>query len=83
MKNVQEDLVGDLLYKYLQDIKTRVRAGDFGRATPAVLLRKTTKLQDIDMIIDDLQSKSKDMLSKAEKKAQELAMKEKNEKTGK
>ena len=80
---MQEDLTSDLLYKYLQDIKTRVRAGDFGRATQAILLRKTTKLGDIDDVINDLHAKSKETMSKTEKKMKELAMKEKNEKTAK
>lgn len=48
------DFISDMQYKYLQDIKARMRAGEYGKATPAILLRKTTKLGDIDDIINDL-----------------------------
>ena len=54
VKDVQQDFVQDLLYRYLQDIKHRQKAGEFGRATSAVLLRKCTKLDDIEIMIEDL-----------------------------
>ena len=73
MKDCQLDLVGDLLYRYLQDIKHRQKAGEFGRATAAVLLRKCVKLEDIEIMIEDLQRKSDDLLSNAEKVAAKLA----------
>ena len=63
----------ELLYKYLQDIKHRQKAGEFGKATPAILLRKCTLLSDMDVIIDDLQKKSNELLSDAERMAFELA----------
>jgi len=61
--------VHDLLHRYLLDIKTRQKAGEFGRATAAILLRKCVKLNDIELIIEDLQRKSNDLLSNAEKLA--------------
>jgi hypothetical protein len=54
VKDVQQDFVNELLYNYLQDIKHREKAGEFGRATASVLLRKCTKLDDIEVIIEDL-----------------------------
>ena len=73
MKDCQLDLVGDLMYRYLQDIKHRQKSGEFGRATAATLLRKCTKLEDIEIMIEDLQRKSDDLLSNAEKIAAKLA----------
>lgn len=73
LKDVQQDFVQDLLYRYLQDIKHRQKAGEFGRATAATLLRKCTKLDDIEVMIEDLQKKSDDLLSNAEKMALKLA----------
>ena len=67
------DFVEDLLVRYLQDIKTRQKKGQFGMATAATLLRKVTKLEDIDEIIDNLQKKASDLLSNAEKQAKKLA----------
>lgn len=75
-KDVQQDFVGGLLQRYLQDIKQRQKAGEFGRATPATLLRKCTRLDDIEVVIDELQKKSNDLLSSAEKQALELAEKQ-------
>ena len=63
----------DLLYRYLQDIKHRQKAGEFGRATAATLLRKCVKLDDIEVMIEDLQRKSNDLLSQAEKHALKIA----------
>jgi len=37
--------------------------GEFGRATAAISLRKTTKLDDIENIINDLIRKSNNLLS--------------------
>ena len=62
-----------MLYRYLQDIKHRQKAGEFGRATAATLLRKCTKLDDIEVMIEDLQKKSNDLLSNAEKMSLKLA----------
>ena len=62
-----------MLIRYLQDIKQRLKAGEFGRASAAVLLRKCTKLDDIEFIIEELQRKSNDLLSNAEKLAIKLA----------
>ncbi len=50
-----------------------MKAGEFGRATAAIQLRKCTKLEDIENIINDLQKKSNDLLSAAEKEALRLA----------
>lgn len=61
------------MYRYLQDIKHRQKSGEFGRATAATLLRKCTKLEDIEIMIEDLQRKSDDLLSNAEKIAAKLA----------
>ena len=72
-KDVQHDFVNDLLYRYLQDVKHRQKAGEFGRATAAVLLRKCTKLDDMEIMIEDLQAKSNDLLSNAEKMSLKLA----------
>lgn len=63
----------DLLYRYLQDIKHRQKAGEFGRATAATLLRKCVKLDDIEVMIEELQRKSNDLLSQAEKHALKIA----------
>ena len=63
LKEVQLDLMKDLLYRYLQDIKHRQKAGEFGRATAATLLRKCVKLDDIEVMIEELQRKSNDLLS--------------------
>ena len=52
-----------------------MKAGEFGRATAAIQLRKCTKLDDIENIINDLQKKSNDLLSAAEKEALKLAEK--------
>ncbi len=54
LKNVEEDFVEDLSTRYLQDLKHRMKAGEFGRATPCTLLRKCTNLIDIETLIDDL-----------------------------
>lgn len=75
LKDVQEDYVGDLLYKYLQDIKHRQKAGEFGRASAALLLRKCTLLSDIDDIVEELQKRSNELLSNAERLALEMAEK--------
>jgi predicted transcriptional regulator len=61
-----------LLYRYLQDIKQRKKMGEFGRATACTILRKCTRLEDIESIIEDLQAKSNDLLSNAEKMALRL-----------
>ena len=53
-----------------------MKAGMIGRATAANLLRKCTSLNDIDVIIEDLQLKSQDLLSNAEKLAAKLAEEE-------
>lgn len=65
LKDVDEDFVTDLLYRYLQDVKQRVKAGEFGRANSATLLRKCIRLTDIDNIIVDLQKKSNNLLLNA------------------
>ena len=53
LKDVQHEFVYDLLHKYLQDIKHRMKAGEFGRATAATLLRKCVKLEDIEYMVED------------------------------
>ena len=73
LKDVQQDFVKDLLQKYLQDIKHRQKAGEFGRATAATLLRKCIRLDDIEVMIEELQRKSHDLLSAAERQALQLA----------
>jgi hypothetical protein len=47
--------------------------GEFGRATACTLLKKCTRLDDIEIMIEDLQKKSNDLLSNAEKMALRLA----------
>lgn len=47
--------------------------GEFGRATSCTLLKKCTRLDDIEIMIEDLQKKSNDLLSNAEKMALRLA----------
>jgi len=73
LKDVQHDFVFDLLHKYLQDVKHRMKAGEFGRATAATLLRKCVKLEDIEYMVEDCQAKSNELLSNADKLAEELA----------
>ena len=63
----------DLLDRYLSDLKQRIKMGEFGRATAAISLRKTTKLDDIEIIINDLIRKSNNLLSQAEKEALYMA----------
>jgi hypothetical protein len=46
--------------------------GEFGRATSCTLLKKCTRLDDIEIMIEDLQKKSNDLLSNAEKMAVRL-----------
>ena len=80
LKDVQHDFVFDLLHKYLQDVKHRMKAGEFGRATAATLLRKCVKLEDIEYMVEDCQAKSNELLSNADKLAEELAEKRERKK---
>lgn len=80
LKDVQHEFVYDLLHKYLQDIKHRMKAGEFGRATAATLLRKCVKLEDIEYMVEDSQAKSNELLSNADKLAEELAAKRERKK---
>ena len=50
---MQNEFVTDLLQRYLQDIKHRMKLGDYGRATATTLLRKCINLVDIEYIVDD------------------------------
>lgn len=73
LKDVQLDFVNDLLTRYLTDIKGRMKAGAFGKATTSMLLRKCVKLSDIDLLVEECEIKSNALLSNADKLALKLA----------
>jgi hypothetical protein len=52
------DLVQPLFEKYLEDLHARKKEAEFGSPPPAVLLRKTVRLQEIDVMIEELQLKA-------------------------
>ena len=54
----------------------RHKAGQYGRATAAKLLRKSVMLHDIDIIIDDIQRKSDSLASEADILARKAAAEE-------
>ena len=63
------DFIEDLLQRNLQDLKQRMRTGRFGRASASALLRKCTRLEDMDLMIQDMTEKADNLLSNAEKEA--------------
>ena len=64
-----------MLSNYLNDIKHRMKASEFGRANATALLRKSIKLGEIEYIVEDCLAKSQDLLSKAEKLAEKVRTK--------
>lgn len=67
------DFVTPLMEAYLEDIRVRSKEDQFDVPTASVLLRKTVKLQEIDVIIDDLASKTTALKSETEAYADFLA----------
>ena len=63
LKDVQHEFVTDLLTKYIQDIKHRMKQGEYGRATSTTLLKKCVKLEDIEFLVEDCYSKADNLLS--------------------
>lgn len=53
LRNVEHDFVNELLVRYLQDTKNRMKEKSFGNATPAMILRKCIKLTDIDDMVEE------------------------------
>lgn len=78
-KDVQQDFVNDLLFRYLQELKHRMKAAAFGQASTAALLRKGIKLTDMDEVVKDCQAKCADLLTSADKLAENLRAKQRQE----
>ena len=53
LKDAQHYFVQELMEKYIQEIKQKQKQGEFGRATPSMILRKCIKIEDIDYMVDD------------------------------
>ena len=66
MRNVEHDFVNELLVRYLQDTKNRMKEKSFGNATPSMILRKCIKLTDIDDMVLECHVKSLDLMSAAD-----------------
>ena len=58
LKDAEHYFVQELMEKYIQEIKQKQKQGEFGRATPSMILRKCIKIEDIDYIVDDCIQKS-------------------------
>jgi len=46
------DFVGELLQRYLDDIRVRKKHAEFGKPPPSALLRKYVRLDEIDKMIE-------------------------------
>lgn len=67
LKDVTEDFVGELLFKYLQDLKNRMKMQSLSNQTTSIILRKCVKLNDLDKVIDDTMKKCEDLKTTADK----------------
>lgn len=67
LKDVNEDFVGELLFKYLQDLKNRMKMQSLSNQTTSIILRKCVKLTDLDRVIDDTMKKCDDLKITADK----------------
>ena len=66
------DFVGHLMDRYLEDIRVRKKEAEFGKPPPSVLLRKTVRLSEIDLMIEEVQEKSIGIATSAEEMAEKL-----------
>jgi len=72
--NISEgaDFVSSLFKRYLDDIRIRKKEAEFGIPPPSVLLRKTVRLNEIDLMIEEVQEKSIGIAGSAEEMAEKL-----------
>ena len=61
----EADFVSDLFTRYLEDIRVRKKIAEWGRPPPAVMLRKTVRLSEIDRIIEEIQERTIGVISTA------------------
>ena len=66
------DFVTSLFTRYLDDIRVRKKVAEFGIPPPSVLLRKTVRLSEIDLMIEEVQEKSIGIATSAEEMAEKL-----------